>query len=135
MSIVSRLLGSDASQHESADLSTQVVLETLASERKRRTLEILDGLDDGVGVELRAVAEMLATLEGDGEDQAYKRAYVSLYQTHIPQLREHGIVRVEERDGRQGGDASSDRLHTTEATRVVLDALDTVAERVGGDDR
>jgi len=135
MSIVSRLFGSDTSQHESADLSTQIVLDTLASERKRRTLEILDGHDDGVGVELPAVAEMLATLEADGEDEAYKRAYVSLYQTHIPQLEAHGIVRVEGALGNQGANSTPDRLYTTSATNVVLDALDAVSERVGGDDR
>ncbi|ADJ15475.1 DUF7344 domain-containing protein [Halalkalicoccus jeotgali] len=71
------------------------VFDILRNRRRRYVLQYLDD-HDGV-VELSDLAEALANWECD-DDDAYithrdrKRAYVSLYQTHLPKLDRSGIV-------------------------------------------
>lgn len=130
MSIVSRFFTTDHTAGD-ADVTPQEVLDALGNERRRNALRIIADLDDGCGVQFNEVVEMLASIEADGDSfdsEGRQRAYVSLYQTHVPNLVDAGFLEMTElTNGNKG------RLHATQATDVALDVLDDIYERVEGE--
>jgi hypothetical protein len=74
------------------------VADLLANERRRA---VVRALADGQRRELDELAEeVVAALDGDDDaytTQAGKRMYVSLYQTHIPDLVAADVIRADER--------------------------------------
>lgn len=93
-----RLRSSRSDQRPTKD----AVFDILRNRRRRYVLRYL-GDRDGV-VELSDLAEALANWESESDD-AYithrdrKRAYVSLYQTHLPKLDRAGIVEYDQPRG------------------------------------
>lgn len=83
------------------------MFDALSSPRRRAAIAMLD--EHAEGVELRDMADRIAAHEvredvTPGERRNSQQAvYVSLYQCHIPKLRDYRIVNVNESDG-QGGD-------------------------------
>lgn len=80
---------------EPVDLSRDVVFRLLSNPRRRYVLYYLR--EHGGEARLEEVTRSLAAWETDkspeelGDDDE-KRVYVSLYQTHVPKLEEHGVV-------------------------------------------
>lgn len=85
-----RLRSSQSDQRPGKD----TIFDVLRNRRRRYVLRYL-GEHEGV-VELGALAEALADWESEGDEymtyKDRKRAYVSLYQTHLPKLDRAGIV-------------------------------------------
>lgn len=78
------------------------VFEILQNQRRRQVLEYLRETDGTV--ELREVARNIAAWENDKEvtlvtSKEYKRVYVSLYQSHLVKLSEHGIIDFDQHRG------------------------------------
>jgi len=83
-------------------LSRDEVFDILSSPRRRYVLYYLR--EYGGPVELTALAEKLAAWENDTTveelpPQARKRVYVSLYQTHVPKLRDAGLIEYDSDSG------------------------------------
>lgn len=84
------------------ELSQDVIFHLLSSDRRRFVLEYLS--DTPGEVKLDELSTAMAAHENDLDpaevDQtAQKRAYISLYQTHIPRMTEHGIVEYDNDSG------------------------------------
>lgn len=114
MSILNRLFDTNPTTTLSADDA----LDILANERRRHILRILDAREGALST--RALADRLA----DRLDIERKAAYVSVYQTHLPQLQEQGVVSV---------DAQA-RIHKTGAVEALCYALDAMqmVDGIGG---
>lgn len=89
-------------QSEQEELSEDVVFDIMSNRRRRFVLRYLH--QNGSPAQLTDIATELAAVEsGTSPEQvdkrARKRAYVSLYQTHVPRLAEEGIVRYDEEAG------------------------------------
>lgn len=84
------------------DLSKDDIFGILRNRRRRYVLEYL-GEHDGV-TELSDLAEALANCESENEEyityRDRKRAYVSLYQTHLPKLDRAGVIEYNQPRGR-----------------------------------
>lgn len=84
------------------ELSEDVIFDIMSNRRRRFVLTYLR--EQGGSVPLGKIASALAAAESDTspeqvDRQARKRAYVSLYQTHIPRLTEERIVEYDEETG------------------------------------
>lgn len=82
-------------KEEDSDLTQDEIFEILSNERRRFILFYLKTRGSPVG--LMELVEELAAQEEDTKaeavsEQARKRVYVSLYQTHVPRLEEVGLV-------------------------------------------
>lgn len=82
-------------KEENPDLTQDEIFEILSNERRRFILFYLKTRDSPV--RLMELVEELAAQEEDTEvdavpEQARKRVYVSLYQTHVPRLEEVGLI-------------------------------------------
>ncbi|WP_330631901.1 DUF7344 domain-containing protein [Halocatena halophila] len=87
----------------SESLSQDTVFDLLSSPRRRYVLHYLRS--ESSGIELTNLADHVAAWEYDTtvdslSEQQRKRAYVSLYQTHVPKLEEAGIVTYDSDSGR-----------------------------------
>ena len=83
-------------------LSGDVIFDIVSNRRRRFVLTHLQR--EGGPVQLTDIATELAAAESDIPPEevgtkARKRAYVSLYQTHVPRLIEEGIVAHDEETG------------------------------------
>jgi DNA-binding transcriptional ArsR family regulator len=83
---------------ENTELTQDVLFDILSSARRRFVLHVLNAEGE---LELTELAEHVAARENevDVEDltkQERKRVYVSLYQTHVPKLRDAGLVDYDE---------------------------------------
>lgn len=69
----------------------------LRNARRRVVIDVLRELDETT--DLGAVADVLAEIEDDGSSFSArrKRAYISLYQSHMPKLDKAGVVEYDER--------------------------------------
>lgn len=90
------------SESEHRRLSQNEVYDLLSNPRRRFVISYLR--EHGRPIELTALAREVAAWENDVPaeeltDQQEKRVYVSLYQTHIPKLRNAGIVEYDSDDG------------------------------------
>lgn len=79
-------------------LTQDVLFDILSSARRRFVLHILNQEGE---MELTGLAEHVAARENDVDvedltKQERKRVYVSLYQTHVPKLRDAGLVEYDE---------------------------------------
>ena len=79
-------------------LTQDVLFDILSSARRRYVLHVLNTKGE---MELTELAEHVAARENDIEveeltKQQRKRVYVSLYQTHVPKLRDAGLVAYDE---------------------------------------
>lgn len=84
------------------DLSEDVIFDIVSNRRRRFVLRYLDNEQNSA--QLTDIATELAAAESDStpervDKQARKRAYVSLYQTHVPRLADEGIVAYDEETG------------------------------------
>jgi hypothetical protein len=94
-------------------LPLDAVFETLKNERRRITLEYLHEHDQPV--EMGELAEHVAIEENDIDPQSLtsterKRAYVGLYQCHLPKMDELGVVEFERSRGRIALGPNADQL-------------------------
>jgi hypothetical protein len=90
---------SETSQDE---LPEDVIFDIVSNRRRRFVLRYLH--EESNPARLTDIATELAAAEtdaapGEVDKQARKRAYVSLYQTHIPRLAEEKIVEYDEESG------------------------------------
>ncbi len=79
----------------SQGLSDDVIFDIMSNRRRRFVLRYLQ--NEGEPAQLTDIATALAAVEsdttpGEVDRQARKRAYVSLYQTHVPRLAEEQVV-------------------------------------------
>ncbi len=86
----------------SKPLSQDTVFDLLSSPRRRYVLHHLRS--ESAEIELTTLADHVAAWEYDTtiealSEQQRKRAYVSLYQTHVPKLEEAGIVTYDNDSG------------------------------------
>ncbi|MFB6154301.1 MAG: ArsR family transcriptional regulator [Haloferacaceae archaeon] len=82
------------SSDSTRELDTDDLFYLLGNDRRRSTVEILADTQHAVGVS--ALADEIT----DGDDGSYKSVYVSLQQSHLPQLDEHEVVSYD-RDARE----------------------------------
>lgn len=80
------------------ELTQDVLFDVLSSSRRRYVLHVLKTEGE---MELATLVEHVAAREADSDiedltKQQRKRVYVSLYQTHVPKLKEAGLVRYDE---------------------------------------
>lgn len=99
---------------ESSRLTNDDVFEILSNARRRRVIFLLHTAREPM--ELGELAEQIATAElGEPPDQdQYKRLYISLYQTHLPKLEEHGVVEY---------DTESKLVTLTERVQPLIDVF------------
>jgi hypothetical protein len=103
-------------------LSLAAFANCIDNPRRRTVIRLVGDCPVGSGYKVGELSRDLAAAENDKSrvsvtGQERKRAYVSLYQSHIDALGTAGIVGVRE-DG--------DVLVCTEATKQALDALETL---------
>lgn len=84
------------------DLSKDDVFHLLQNERRRQVLRYLRGVDEPV--EMRDVAEQVAAWEHDTTVRQLtstqrQRVYIALYQSHLPKLDDHGVIRYNQPRG------------------------------------
>lgn len=122
--------GSEAEEALEYTLETEadVLFKALQNVRRRQALRILE--EEGSSMEFGQLATAVAALENDTpagnlSDQQRKRAYVSLYQTHIPLLADTGFVSYDS----AGGD-----VQITSKGQAALEYLDVVEESIESDD-
>ncbi|QCW02378.1 hypothetical protein [Natrinema pallidum] len=90
-------------QGSPSDLSLDDVYHLLQTKRRRDVLRYLRGVDGPV--RLRELAEQVAAWEQDTavenlSSDERQRVYISLYQSHLPKLDNHGIVDYDKDRGR-----------------------------------
>lgn len=95
-------MSTDQNGKDSEPLSQDLVFDLLSSPRRRFVLHYLRTEADSIA--LTALADEVAAWEYETPveeltDQERKRAYVSLYQTHIPKLADAGIVEYDAESG------------------------------------
>lgn len=95
-------MSKDQDRVDSEPLSQDLVFDLLSSPRRRFILHYLRSESDSIA--LTALADEVAAWEYETPieeltDQERKRAYVSLYQTHIPKLADAGIVEYDTDSG------------------------------------
>ena len=125
MSLTNLMSTSDAPTPPS-DLGTDTLLHALSNERRRVALMALNDCGPIEFAELvRVVAALVYECDVEAIDEDQRRTvYASLYQSHIPQLEEAGIV-----ERRASAVALSD------TGRQVVAVLEDMDERYfGGDD-
>src|SRR6056297_1117923 len=95
------------------ELSQDEIFAILSNPRRRYVLYFLN--QHGEGIELTDLAEHVAAWENDTtveelSSKERKRVYVSLYQTHVPKLADHGLIDY---------DPDSGMVRPTETSRKV----------------
>ena len=106
------------------ELSQDEIFAILSNPRRRYVLYFLN--QHGEGIELTDLAEHVAAWENDTtveelSSKERKRVYVSLYQTHVPKLADHGLIDY---------DPDSGMVRPTETSRKVDQYLDTDDEEL-----
>lgn len=84
------------------ELSTDRMFHLLQNERRRLTLEYLQGTE-GV-VDMRDIVENVAAVEYDTEVEQLssterQRVYIALYQSHLPKLADSGVIEYDQSRG------------------------------------
>lgn len=131
-SAVGGRVGSDEADTEGhLDAATEDTIEKdelfhlLKSERRRRALRyLLDAEEEPV--RMRTLAEEVAATEYDTTVEALssderQRVYITLYQSHLPQLDRAGVIEYNQSRGRI-------------TTNPLIEEFDAYLERSGGDD-
>lgn len=108
------LMNVSRNDRQRTDLSLDEVCHLLQSRRRRDLLRYLADHDDPVP--LSDVAEQMAAAENDSDPdqitpEQRKRVYISLYQNHIPQLEEAGIVEYDSDDATVVGRPPAQHLY------------------------
>ena len=108
------LMSPPINDHQRTDLTLDEVCHLLQSQRRRDLLRYL--ADHDGPVPLSDVAEQIAATENDIDSdqltsEQRKRVYISLYQTHIPQLEDAGIVEYDSGDSTVVGRPPAQHLH------------------------
>ena len=101
------------------ELSQDEIFAILSNPRRRYVLYFLNQHE--TAIELTDLAEHVAAWENDTtveelNSKERKRVYVSLYQTHVPKLADHGLIDY---------DPESGMVRQTESSRRVDQYLDT----------
>lgn len=81
------------------ELTNDEIFDILSNSRRRRLLYYLHRRDGSA--EIRELARLIAAEENDIEpedvsEDAVRRVYISLYQLHVPNLTEHGLLEHDE---------------------------------------
>lgn len=120
--MLKRLLSRDDEEQQFTEMPVGELFSTLRNKRRRVVLQIL--ADSGPMSRTELAQELTAhQTDGQREGQAYKKRYVSVYQTHLPALEEKGLVDITD-DG---------VVRTTEKTDGVLQFLSKAEDLSGGD--
>lgn len=106
------------------ELSQDEIFAILSNPRRRYVLYFLNQHESAI--ELTDLAEHVAAWENDTtveelNSKERKRVYVSLYQTHVPKLADHGLIDY---------DPESGMVRQTETSRRVDQYLDTDDEGI-----
>lgn len=115
-----------------APLTVQAVFDLLRSPRRRHTIRVLADQPPDDPVSLVDLAEAVAQCEtghDEIDDLTHKSAYVSLYQTHLPDLEECGVVRTDYDESDDTSILPQERVHTL---ADILTAIDTPRRRLTG---
>lgn len=114
------LLSRETAEEQVTNLALDELLDILSNDRRRRILHILGKFGT---ISRTDLARELTARETGGKRQgeAYKKRYVSVYQTHLPVLAEHNLVQVSD-DG---------LVQTTAKTEGVLQFLSEVEGLTG----
>lgn len=101
------------SADDAHSLSRDTIFDVLSSRRRRFVLEYLRSESEPGN--LTEIATAMAASEADTtpeqlESHERKRAYVSLYQTHIPRLADEGVVTYDPDTGRVALSSSTDEV-------------------------
>lgn len=88
--------------NDTNELDQDTVYDILSNARRRFVISYLREHDEPI--ELNRLSEEVAAWENDTtvaelSDKQIKRVYVSLYQTHVPKLDEHGLVEYDKDSG------------------------------------
>ena len=78
---------------ERANLTESGRYQLLAADRRRAVLDIL--ADEGGPIDVRAIAERIATRETDAgvlSASAVERVEISLHHNHLPRMAEYGVI-------------------------------------------
>lgn len=89
-------------KNDTDELDQDTVYDILSNARRRFVISYLREHDEPIG--LNRLSEEVAAWENDTtvaelSDKQIKRVYVSLYQTHVPKLDEHGLVEYDKDSG------------------------------------
>lgn len=95
------------------ELSTDRMFHLLQNERRRLTLEYLQGTE-GV-VDMREIVENVAAVEYDTQVKQLssterQRVYIALYQSHLPKLADSGVIEYDQSRGRVERTELADKL-------------------------
>lgn len=96
--------GAVAGEHTPTRISKDDVFHLLQSPRRRAVLRYLLEQEDTAAFEMRALAEAVAAWEHDTtvrqlHSDERQRVYVSLFQSHLPTLSEHGAIEYDQSRG------------------------------------
>ena len=118
----------DAVTPVSTDLNIDSALSLLATERRRLTIRY--AIEDADGVfDLVDAVRYIATYQYGPEytSSERKRVYISLYQTHLPELVDAGVLtRVDDGEGHT--------FQVTESAHPLYDVLDVTTALIGGEE-
>ena len=111
------------------ELVTDTALSLLSNERRRLTIRFAAQEVDEV-FDLVDLTQYVATEQygRDYTDSERKAVYVSLYQTHLPELVEAGVLE------RIDDDHDSHTFRAAEPVQPLYDVIETTSARFGGDD-
>jgi hypothetical protein len=103
------------SQSDTEPLTQDAVYDLLSNARRRFVLSYLRDRDEPI--ELGELSKKVAAWENETDveeltAQQTKRVYVSLYQTHIPKLHDHGLVEYDQDSGEVELTSNVDALDT-----------------------
>lgn len=104
---------------ETDDPDIDTILEVIRNERRRAVLEYIKGREEAT---IREISEHLAELEADegtSNTTPRKRAYISLYQSHLPRMAELKAISYDRDRGIICPNNQTDEFNT------VLDACKT----------
>ncbi|EMA69162.1 hypothetical protein C461_03267 [Halorubrum aidingense JCM 13560] len=127
-SIVSSTSTDESLPRSTIDLDIDTALSLLANERRRLTLRFAIE-DAGEEFDLVEAVRYIATYEyGTGyTGSERKRVYISLYQSHLPELVDAGILdRVDDGEGHT--------FRVAEPARPLYNVLDVTTALLGGEE-
>lgn len=92
------------SEHSPTRLTKDDTFHLLQNSRRRAVLRYLLAYEDHEAFSMRDIAEAVAALEHDTMVKRLgsverQRVYVSLYQSHLPKLDEHGVIDYDQSRG------------------------------------
>lgn len=128
--VIRSLMNAVGGEQPSIDLTEAQLFDIIRNERRRRLIRLFAGLYDGdelTFVKVGKLAETLARAEKNGDGpltaQDRRRQYISLIQTHLPMLDEHGVVEYFDR---------AKKVRVDEDAVLIADVVDSIGDLCDG---